>query len=955
MDLEDFLPTYPDYDYDPLFSIYPEDISMTEIIQQKKEFKELTLQPREDRPEKGELLQHQLFLQRFLSGHTPYNGILLWHSVGTGKTGSAIAIAEGLKFFKNSFKKALVLVRSDTFIRNFKNEIAYVMTKGEYLPKESRLRPLTDNERNRRINKLLSTYYEFNTFQKFSKSIEEMTETVKNFYSNRVVIIDEVHNLRESSDDEGVYRNIHNFLHTIEGCKVVLLTATPIKDKAPEFSSIMNLILPLDKQLPVDKAFMDEYFEDGVIPVNKQKQLIRLLKGRVSYLQSSRSDVVISEAGSADPKTGLVSVNLPLSDYQLELYAEAYKKDSGEPLDDVKEKSGIYQNSRAATLCVSSRKGRDFSIRALKDKIAEKKTQEERLEVLKIYSAKYHYIINHLLTYPERNCFVYCRTVSGEGVEALAEILSLFSFQQAVGSEAELSVPSRRFCLITGQTNQAVVEKNLANFNRPENYHGQYIQLVIGSAVIGEGRSLLSVRDIVIVSPHWNFTDMDQAIGRGIRFGSHRYLPQSEKGVSIHRLSIISENSIDRIVYEMGYKKDILSKEVEAVARTAAVDCMFNILRNKRVAEENSRECLYRKCDYVCAFPQEEDEKELVDTYNLFYTEKEYQAIKKVLQEKFAVRFEYHLSELLSDPEISSFSPIVALRSITSVIQRKEAFLTPLGFTGYLKERDGLFFLVYSQTLPPDFSYLYDTKQGQVRPVLSFEKYMKSYSSSHLEEIIEKISERLEENRSEAEIIYRAIEEDIKEELVRESIYKKYFEKSSNPLYEFIVSKQRLVEEEDMIQIKREILDLNTGEWRQKVVDMRDRETKLEAFYENVRENKNKGADVYGILDDKNNLIKISNFDSISDAASKGLSISSATAEQLSSILDSLIKVTGNPIAKGTDLSKKKYYFPLIEERLRKQRLLIKEKDAVDIDNQSLKKKYDAKKEESEKKPKRRK
>ena len=41
-----------------------------------------------------ELSPHQLFVKNFLSSQTPYNSLLLFHGLGTGKTCSAIGITE---------------------------------------------------------------------------------------------------------------------------------------------------------------------------------------------------------------------------------------------------------------------------------------------------------------------------------------------------------------------------------------------------------------------------------------------------------------------------------------------------------------------------------------------------------------------------------------------------------------------------------------------------------------------------------------------------------------------------------------------------------------------------------------------------------------------------------------------------------------------------------------------
>ena len=46
-----------------------------------------------------ELSPHQMFVRNFLSSSTPYNSLLLYHGVGTGKTCSAITVAEEFRSY----------------------------------------------------------------------------------------------------------------------------------------------------------------------------------------------------------------------------------------------------------------------------------------------------------------------------------------------------------------------------------------------------------------------------------------------------------------------------------------------------------------------------------------------------------------------------------------------------------------------------------------------------------------------------------------------------------------------------------------------------------------------------------------------------------------------------------------------------------------------------------------
>ena len=105
--IEDFFPKYPSVD----------DRKFYEDIYKKKEFNELKLEKYEPQIEK--LLKHQKFISRFISSNTPYNGLLLYHEMGSGKTCSSVAAAELIKNTPNNFTKAIYIARGQTLINKF--------------------------------------------------------------------------------------------------------------------------------------------------------------------------------------------------------------------------------------------------------------------------------------------------------------------------------------------------------------------------------------------------------------------------------------------------------------------------------------------------------------------------------------------------------------------------------------------------------------------------------------------------------------------------------------------------------------------------------------------------------------------------------------------------------------------------------------------------------------------
>ena len=69
------------------------------------------------------LLTHQKIVRDYINLYTPYRGLLLYHGLGSGKTCSSIAIAEGLK----SYRKIIVMTPA-SLRRNYIEEIKNVVT-----------------------------------------------------------------------------------------------------------------------------------------------------------------------------------------------------------------------------------------------------------------------------------------------------------------------------------------------------------------------------------------------------------------------------------------------------------------------------------------------------------------------------------------------------------------------------------------------------------------------------------------------------------------------------------------------------------------------------------------------------------------------------------------------------------------------------------------------------------
>ena len=197
-DIVNFLPSYPNID------VEKEDILNTyddfyKSIYEKKEFYEQKIS-KDDKIsyEKGKLQKNQEFISRFLSSNTPYNELLVFHEMGVGKSIASIGAIERIKKEDNNFDGALILAKGTSLLDNYKREIKKYTS--DYDPAIE----YDDKDKEFRVfNYKLKSFYNFKTFYTMAKILNtsEKNNIIKTF-SNKIIIIDEVHNIRDINEED---------------------------------------------------------------------------------------------------------------------------------------------------------------------------------------------------------------------------------------------------------------------------------------------------------------------------------------------------------------------------------------------------------------------------------------------------------------------------------------------------------------------------------------------------------------------------------------------------------------------------------------------------------------------------------------------------------------------------------------------------------------------------------
>ena len=290
----------------------------------------------------------QLLLQNYVSQFTPYNSILLYNGLGTGKTCSAISIAEGFKnYVRKMNRKIIVLVKNKNIEKNFINELCSECSNGEYNKKDPNIRRIINNTYD------IMTYGTFQSRvigqRKQGSLLEKSKEIVRiqhsdqiNDVSNCVVIIDEVQNITNNE----YYTAIFNILKKSVNYKLVLLSATPVYDNPKEIVEINNLlnannkkyILPIRKDLYTSglirkeykdniklKTYLNYFTDDGLNIVRNA------MKGKVSYLainvDTNPVKIDMGEPIQPDKKGSVYIVKCKMSKYQYDIYKRALLMD----------------------------------------------------------------------------------------------------------------------------------------------------------------------------------------------------------------------------------------------------------------------------------------------------------------------------------------------------------------------------------------------------------------------------------------------------------------------------------------------------------------------------------------------------------------------------------------------------------------------------------------------------
>lgn len=260
------------------------------------------------------LKPQQAFVKNFLSFQTPYNSLLLYHGLGSGKTCSAIGVCEESRDYlkQTGIIRKNLIVAAPNVIDNFKKQLfdennlkekdgLWTISSciGNKLIEEinpTNLKGLKREQVITQIKSLIRAYYVFMGYIEFANYVDKLMgdstnkkdiqRKIKNEFNDRLLVIDEMHNIRVSIEDSKnkiVADKLLLVITNAERMRLLLLTATPMYNNCTEIIWLLNLLNINDRRptIKLKKVFNEE----GEITEQGKELLVRKMRGYVSYVR----------------------------------------------------------------------------------------------------------------------------------------------------------------------------------------------------------------------------------------------------------------------------------------------------------------------------------------------------------------------------------------------------------------------------------------------------------------------------------------------------------------------------------------------------------------------------------------------------------------------------------------------------------------------------------------------
>ena len=247
----------------------------------------------------------QTFIADYFTPASPYKGILLWHSVGTGKTCTGVATASS-SFEKEGYSILWVTrttLKGDVW-KNIFDQICHVILVDEI--NKGLILPENLSERKRHLSKSWlepMSYKQFSNLLAGKNAIYDILlerNGSTDLLHKTLIIIDEAHKLyggdlkASERPNMEIMENLISNSYKVSGsnsCKLMIMTATPFTNSPLELFALTNLFMTHESEkITTNKEeFKKQYMtSQNILSETGLKVLANKLSGYISYLNREK-------------------------------------------------------------------------------------------------------------------------------------------------------------------------------------------------------------------------------------------------------------------------------------------------------------------------------------------------------------------------------------------------------------------------------------------------------------------------------------------------------------------------------------------------------------------------------------------------------------------------------------------------------------------------------------------
>lgn len=550
----------------------------------------------------------QKFLREYVQKYPEWKRLMLYHQIGSGKTCSSITLAEECMKMNPALKVTIILparLRSNYF-----DELISPCGMDKYINKEdyelmfdSKTSAKKKKDIKARFMDAIKRKYEIISFEKFkigATKAPSLKEWVENFTRNRLIIIDEVHNLLSEIYDKKKYEQIMTSgiytrskgTNTIlfkymsknmhKTCKMLMLTATPIFNSIHQFKELVYIMDPEANHSNMKHARIGD--------------VIHLLKGKVSFFPGT--------SPRAYPSVVETVHEVPITKTQ---YTETMK---------VMEHDNTNVD-REAFMGLQ----RQISIAALPggEKVSE--NIDKVVSNMKEYCPKVRLLLKMIKENVGKHVVYSSFIKSGINViTAALDAKGWVNFNSVKNDPSKWEQYRYKVYAVwdgSVKDGDKSVIKNVVN--KVDNIDGKMVRILIGSPSMKEGVSFKHIQHMHLMDPVWNISSKKQVEGRAIRFCSHVDIPENHKHlkrtVDVHTYKLVPKvasktfKTCDQEIYDhIIPSKEKLVNSCETALKKVAIDYfLFRNMYNKK--REPSPRAVTTTQDSVISLDEEDNIK----------------------------------------------------------------------------------------------------------------------------------------------------------------------------------------------------------------------------------------------------------------------------------------------------------------------------------------------------------